>query len=114
MSVIPTDGQRSICLSQKCECVPVADTDNVGIALATIGLTPINGLRPVTNGTTGWYIWCGEQLSEAPNFFPPLCVEHLLDRLPAVAEFLALRPGYRFLVHASYQDIWFDEQLLNV
>jgi hypothetical protein len=74
----------------------------------------INGLRhPITEGTTGWYIWCGEQLAEAGDFFQPLCVDHLLDRMPAVADFLALPPGYRFLIHGTYRDIWFDEGLLS-
>jgi len=109
-----TEGQRGVCLSQKCGCAPVARSDKVGLAAATLGLTPINGLRhPITEGTTGWYIWWGEQLSEAGDFFQPLCVDHLLDRMPAVADFLALPPGFRFLIHGTYRDIWFDEGLLS-
>lgn len=38
--------------------------------LSTLGLSPVNGLRhPVTPGTTGCYIWCGEEFSDAPDFF---------------------------------------------
>lgn len=93
----------------------MADGSNVGVALSTIGMNPINGLRhPLTPGTTGWYIWCGEGFSDAPDFFQALCIEHLLERLPAVADFLVLPPGYRFLAHGTYWDVWFDEQLLKV
>jgi hypothetical protein len=52
---------------------------------------------PVTDeerAATGWYIWCGEQLSDAPDFFKPLCVDHLLDALPVVADFLALPQAF--------------------
>jgi hypothetical protein len=95
--------------------VPVSDQSKAGVAVSTMGLYPVNGLRhPVTPGTTGWYIWCGEDFSDAPDFFQALCVEHLLESLPAVADFLALPPGYRFLVHGAHLDVWFDEQLLKV
>jgi len=70
--------------------------------------------HPITSGASGWYIWCGEDLSDEPEFFQPSCVDYLLERLPAVADFLALPPGYRFLVHGAYQDVWFDEELLEV
>jgi hypothetical protein len=101
MSATPTDGQRSVCQIQDCECVPVVRSDTVGVALETIGRRPINGLRhPVTyeeRAITGWYIWCGEQFSNAPDFFKPLCVDHLLDALPAVADFLACLQAFVFL-----------------
>jgi hypothetical protein len=33
-------------------------------------MIPINGLRhPPTSGVTGWYIWAGENLLEAADFF---------------------------------------------
>jgi len=107
--------QREVCLSQGCDFLPVSDSDKVGLALATLGGKPINGLRhPVAPDTTGWYIWCGEQFSSSPEYFQALCVEHLLEELPSVADFLGLPPGYRFIVDGSYLDIWFDEQLVKV
>lgn len=87
----------------------------LGIALSTIGKMPINGLRhKEDNGTNGWYIWCGEEMSENDDFFLPLHVEHILEYLPEVAEYLNLPPGYRFLIDGKgYEDVWFDEQLLQ-
>lgn len=87
----------------------------VGIALSTIGKQPINGLRHnPTDTTNGWYIWCGSEFSEDPDFFSPLHVEHLSDRLPEVLEYLELPPGYRFLIDSTnYEDVWFDPALLE-
>jgi hypothetical protein len=77
---------------------------------------PINGLRhPQTRTTTGWYIWTGEYLSDAPDFFKPLHVEHLVRIYPSIIKYLGLPPGYRFLVdNKGYEDIWYDEKLLEV
>jgi hypothetical protein len=91
-----------------------ADT-KLGFALDTIGKTPVNGLRHPTEGeTNGWYIWCGEQLSEAANFFSPLHTAHVNERCPEVLRFLGLPPGYRFLLAGDYSDVWFDPTLLDV
>jgi hypothetical protein len=40
--------------------------------------------------------------------------DHLVERLPAVANLLGLPPGYRFLLADAYEEVWFDENLLNV
>ncbi len=35
------------------------------------GIAPINGLRmPIENGTTGWYIWAGEEMGKEDFFLP--------------------------------------------
>ena len=84
-------------------------------SVATLGLAPVNGLRhPFSGDTAGWYIWCGEQFSESADFFRPICVEHMIEKLPLVADFLALPPGYRFLIADGYRDIWFDASLLQL
>jgi hypothetical protein len=86
----------------------------VGIAIQTLSERPIHGLRHNVEGTSnGWYFWCGDW-SDADDFFQPLHLEHLADRLPRVQKFLTLPPGFRFLVDdEGYEDIWFDESLLN-
>ena len=109
------DSKRRICAEDGCQFVAARGQDNTGVALSTVDMKPINGLRhPAASGTTGWYIWCGATLSDAPDFFHPLCVDHLVERLPIVAKLLGLPPGYRFLIADGYEDVWFDESLLNV
>lgn len=75
---------------------------------------PINGLRHLPHGdTSGWYIWSGEEYSEAPDFFVPLHAMHLRERCPEVAIYLGLAPGWRFLFAPNQKDVWFDANLLR-
>ena len=87
----------------------------LGLALTTLGNSPIHGLRVLpTESTNGWYIWCGGEMSHANDFFAPLHVEHLAEYLPAAVEYLGLPPGYRFLIDgANFEDVWFDAALLE-
>ena len=79
------------------------------------GAVPVNGLRhPLEGDTTGWYIWAGEELSSDPDFFLPLHVEHLEEWRPEILKYLALPPGWRFLVDSDYEDVWYDPSLLDV
>lgn len=76
-------------------------------------IVPVHGLRhPPEAGTTGWYIWAGDVLSADPNFFLPLHVAHLKEWRPEVVKFLALPPGWRFLIDGDYEDVWYDPSLL--
>jgi len=88
----------------------------LGLATETLRLKPLNGHRhPATEGSCGWYIWGGEKISEAANFFSPIPVKNVSDYLASVVPFLNLPPGYRFLIDSTgHTDVWFDETLLNV
>jgi hypothetical protein len=77
------------------------------------GLVPINGLRhKADSGTCGWYIWAGEEFPEDDGFVP-LHVEHIAEWCPDVVPYLALPPGWRFLIAPQYEDVWSDDSLLN-
>jgi hypothetical protein len=107
--------QRALCGKYGAMFVQTSPLDKVGFAETTANLIPINGLRhPVTAGTSGWYIWCGEILSQASDFFAPLHGWHLYERMPQVAGFLGLPPGYRFLLAGDHVDVWYDEKLLDL
>ena len=86
----------------------------VGVSLnVKDGILPINGLRhPVTQNTSGWYIWAGEEFNTDPDFFKPLHIFHLIDWCPDVIKYLGLPPGYRFLIADGYEDVWTDDSLL--
>jgi hypothetical protein len=104
--------QQRICHEHGREFVPCTAHSKLGLAIQTIGRTPINGLRHrPTADTNGWYIWAGEYSNEA-DFFLPLHAKHLVERLPDVIRFLGLPPGSRFLLNGDYADVWFDESLL--
>lgn len=88
----------------------------LGLAIETLRLVPINGLRyPVTEGSCGWYIWGGPEHSQAADFFSPVHVLHVSDYVTNIAPYLDLPPGYRFLINKDgTSDIWFDENLVKV
>lgn len=74
---------------------------------------PIHGLRgKPEHGTSGWYIWAGEY-SDAPDFFVPLHGSHLEQWAPIVMPYLALSPGWRFLLAPNHEDVWEDLELKN-
>ena len=78
------------------------------------GTMPLNGLRlKPESDTCGWYLWAGEDLSQADNFFQAMHVYHLVEHQSSVLQYLALPPGWRFLTNGIYEDIWFDATLLE-
>src|SRR4051812_28508358 len=108
--------QKAVCASHKVHFHSVEPRSVIGIAMnVRMGLMPLNGLRhPPTGGSSGWYIWAGEQLSTDSDFFKPLHAEHMVGWCPKILKFLALPPGWRFLVANEYEDVWFDSALLNI
>ena len=108
-------GHNTIELDGVEKCFP-ADDAKLGLALGTIEQMPINGLRhPPVGDASGWYIWCGAELSQSADFFSPLHMSHIAEYLPAVVPFLALPAGYRFLIDGKgHEEVWFDENLLAV
>lgn len=110
------DLQRQLCRKYDADYVSSPNGLKVGIALnVREGLVPINGFRHRPEGdTTGWYIYAGEELSSDPDFFKPLHVEHLDDWCPEIKKYLGLAPGWRFLIAGDYEDVWYDESLLDI
>ena len=110
------DRQRDICKRYGAAFMPPEDTYKVGISKGVLlGDRPLNGLRhPPESGTTGWFIWAGSELSDDPDFFSPFHLYHLLEECPAVLPYLALPPGWRFLIDDRHEDVWFDNSLLEV
>ena len=108
--------QNDICEKYHTHFVESELNFKVGISANIIsGARPLNGLRhPIEAGTTGWYIWAGEDFSTDSDFFMPLHVQHLIDICPMVMKYLGLPPGWRFLITEDYEDVWQDEELLNI
>ncbi len=111
-----TNEQEAVCIRYGAVPMAASADRKVGIALNVRDASyPVNGMRhPPEGDTTGWYIWAGEDLSDDPNFFVPLHVEHLSEWRPEILKFLALPPGWRFLVAEKHEDVWYDADLLNI
>ena len=95
---------------------PPIPGSKVGISRdVTSTIQPLNGLRhPPDKATSGWFIWRGPELSTAADYFQPMHVEHVAAECPEAVEFLALPPGWRFLVAPGQVDVWFDATLLDI
>ena len=107
--------QAAVCARQGVSPEPPSPFLKAGVGLSTLGRQPINGLRhPPESGTSGWFLWAGEELSSAPDFFQPVHVLHLSERWPEVLPYLALPPGWRFLVAPGQEEVWFDASLLKL
>jgi hypothetical protein len=118
MSQTPTqiEGAQAALCRERGAAFVAADSDSIlGLAKSTEGLLPVNGLRhSLTAGTSGWYIWFGEDFSMASDFFAPVHVRHVYSDHPELASLLGLPPGFRFLLAGEHLDIWFDPSLLDV
>ncbi len=108
--------QKAVCKQFNAEVFETYQGDKVGISQSALeGLLPLNGLRhPYSSGVSGWYIWGGEELSDAEDFFLPLHVGHLELHCSLCLKYLLLPPGWRFLTDGRYEDVWFDAELLVI
>jgi len=109
--------QRALCVEHDVTWTATDRQMIVGVAdNALTNQLHLNGLRlKQSDGTSGWYLWAGTELSDAPDFFKPRCAEHLLDLQPSLLKFLGLPMGYRFIFDdKGFVDIWFDPELLEV
>ena len=92
-----------------------APMDKIGVALHTLSLRPLNGLRHLPDrGTAGWYIWGGGEPTQDPDFFQPLHFAHLSEQCPEILEYLALPPGSRFVIADGHEDVWHDPTIVHV
>jgi hypothetical protein len=108
--------QLEICQKYGAECVPPDFGFKLGVSEDFFsGKMPLNGSRhPPEGDTYGWYLWAGEEMSQADDYFHPMHVYHLLGRCPQVIPYLGLPAGWRFLVAGGYGDAWLDEKLLEI
>lgn len=108
--------QRAICEKYGTRPFEAPEDWKAGVATNFEGdLIPINGLRhPPEGNTSGWYLWAGEVWSSDPELWRPVHIAHLREMRPEVLKYLALPPGWRFLIAGDYEDVWYDELLLNI
>jgi len=95
--------------------LPASPSEKAGVALQTLRSLPLNAMRhqPV-NGTSGWYVWGGDVLSQDPSFFASLHHEHFAEHCPSLVPYLGLGPGWRVLLAPNQEEVWFDPKLLAV
>ncbi len=115
VACMTVEAQKTLCMNFGADYVPFDAALKIGISRDFHSRTfPINGLRhPPIGDTSGRYIWSGERYSEDPGFFVAIHAAHIADRCSEAAKYLGLGPGWRFLFAPRYEDVWFDQSLLN-
>ena len=108
-----TPEQAVLCRRFEAETVAALPALNSGVSRSMLVrgdrvVWPVYGIRhAVERNTTGWYLWTGEY-SDAADFYVPWHTSHLYEQWPELAPYLALPPGWGFIVAPNYEDVWFD------
>ena len=76
---------------------------------------PLNGLRhPPAGGTTGWYLWAGEDpLPRPPTSSCPCTWPTRQNGAPRRRRTWRPRPGWRFVPAPGHEDVRYDAALLT-
>ncbi len=108
-----SEEQEALCTKYGAAATLISLRQTVGFARDfDLQVLPANGVRYAPEGNaTGWYLWTGPELSEDPDYFLPVAVEHLEELCPDLLKYLALPPGWRFLTAEKYEDVWRDEDI---
>jgi hypothetical protein len=110
----PDPAQLAVC--RRFDVQPWAPDPDQRLAVARnirSGIRPLNGMRYLPEqDTCGWFLWAGE-LGEDDDFFEPMHVRHLSEWVPDVVPYLALLPGWQFLIAPGHEEVWFDDRLLD-
>jgi hypothetical protein len=75
----PSASQLAVCEKYRTGPQLLLRHDRLGISIDTINnLVPVNGLRiPAMSGSSGWFIYGGDEAIDDPGFYQPLCVIHV-------------------------------------
>ena len=66
-------------------------------------------MREKPTDNVEWFFYCGEH-SKALDFYKPMHAHHLSNYLPLVEKYLALAPGYCFVIdETGYEDVWHQQ-----
>jgi hypothetical protein len=104
--------QRKVCARFHAAFSPPDPSAAFGLAWPLDPDAPLCGLRhPPEAEACGWFVWSGEY-SDEDEFFEPVEVAAAGDLVRRALPYLALPPGWRFLLAPGYEDVWFDATLL--
>lgn len=103
--------QHRICEKYDVDFVQPLPGSKLGLAIETLHRMPIHGVRlSPTENTCGWYIYGGEW-SDAPDFYKPLCIDHLEEYCKLALPFLCLPPGWNFITDdKGFIDVWQEQK----
>ena len=103
--------QQKVCERYQSPGFFCGEEEKLGIALKSLTKSPIYGVRRARkDDTCGWYLWAGE-FSDSEDFFSPMHVGHISEILPIAQKYLALAPGFKFIIDKNgYEDVWYEPE----
>ena len=92
--------QEETCRRFKVGFTPAPGISRLGIGMDfREGAYPVNGMRSDADGdSSGGFIRSGTELSQDDDHFEALHVAHVQEICPEAMSYLALPPGWRFLI----------------
>ncbi|WP_425413063.1 immunity protein Imm33 domain-containing protein [Micromonospora citrea] len=108
--------QRDTCRRFTVEPVPPRQRTMVGLALSRPRhMEPLNALRHPTAGNgNGWFVWRGPAIPQEDDNFCTLARRAPGRTRPGAWAVSRPSPGWGVVLAPGYEDVWYDETLLNI
>lgn len=106
--------QKDCCNNYNAEYRPVKKEQLVVISKGVYeGTAPIEGVRyTAPKHMSGWWLTTDEYNGDV-NSLITVHYEHVAEKCPEVAIYMALPSGYRFTLGSESEHVWFDKEVLN-
>ena len=77
------------------------------------GVTPVEGVRyPSPEHMSGWWLTTNEYNGDISSLVT-VHFEHIIEKRPELAIYMALPFGYRFNLGGESENVWFDQKVAN-
>ncbi|MEI8644369.1 hypothetical protein P4S60_01650 [Pseudoalteromonas sp. Hal040] len=105
--------QHECCLNYKAKYTPIDQECMVVISDGVYEGLPLEGVRYHSpKHMTGWWLTTDEYNGDISSL-KMVHFTHIVEYRPEVAIYMALPPGYRFMLGGEQEHVWFDEEVAN-
>ncbi|WP_010604482.1 immunity protein Imm33 domain-containing protein [Pseudoalteromonas maricaloris] len=105
--------QQECCENYRAQYTPVDEEQMVVISDGVYEGLPLEGVRyPSPDHMSGWWLTTDEYNGDTSSL-KTVHFTHIVEHRPEVAIYMALPPGYRFMLGGQEEHVWFDEEVAN-
>ena len=105
--------QQKCCEHYSAQYTPVDEEQMVVISDGVYEGLPLEGVRyPSPDHMSGWWLTTDEYNGDTSSLKTVHYI-HIVESRPEVAIYMALPPGYRFMLGGEQEQVWFDEEVAN-
>ncbi|NOH26381.1 immunity protein Imm33 domain-containing protein [Vibrio europaeus] len=106
--------QKDCCKHYQTTYSPIEPAQLVTISKGIYeGVTPVEGVRyPSPSHMSGWWLTTDEYDGNISSMVT-VHFEHIMEKRPELAIYMALPFGYRFYLGSESEHVWFDEDVAN-